>query len=289
VHASRELDVVNASARHATRRDDALATATLAPAVPEQFHIGPGHLFGYISGRAIGLDPLPIADENHLATVHIAYQFGGPRDALSISPRGYVLLGASQSDADAGAEPQYLPDPAQPNGLLAPFWSDLSFEGAPGVFGSIVANSSGMRWIVVEWRMRHAATGEPVAFELWIGLNGVDDVTFAYAPRFGIAPGLDETVGVENSDGSQGEMITGLPSTDLRATATAAQPGGTFDFDTAFRGAHEGTATVTASAAIAQSAWVSTATSSIGVVRRSSRVTRTVWNAARSSPTHLGA
>ena len=77
--------------------------------------------------------------------------------------------------------------------------------------------------------MRHRlGDRERRTFQLWLGLNGVEDVTFAYPggrpPQ--IPAGQPVTIGVENSDGTQGEVDTGGRAGDRRVTTVAARPGG---------------------------------------------------------------
>ncbi|MFN8198950.1 MAG: hypothetical protein U0R72_11560 [Nakamurella multipartita] len=53
----------------------------------------------------------------------------------------------------------------------------------------------------------------PAPFQTWIGVNGTQDISFAYDPdNLPAAPGSQAlTVGAENSDGSGGGQISGLP------------------------------------------------------------------------------
>ena len=77
--------------------------------------------------------------------------------------------------------PQTLPDPARPNGVLAPFWTDLDGTGAPGIFIAVLTDGVNT-WIVVESRLNVFGTTSQRVFQAWIGVNGTEDITFAYDP-----------------------------------------------------------------------------------------------------------
>jgi hypothetical protein len=143
-----------------------------------------------------------------------------------------VAGGATGQDIDF--IPQTFPNPARPNGVLAPFWTDLDGTGAPGIFVAILTDGVD-DWLVVESRLNVFGTSSLRVFQAWIGLNGTEDITFAYDP--GNLPadpaGQPFNVGAENADGSAGDQIAGLPTEDLRVTSTLGAPGGalTYSFD----------------------------------------------------------
>jgi hypothetical protein len=134
-----------------------------------------------------------------------------------------VMLVAPASRA--GQAPGTLGSPQSPNGILAPFWTDLDGTGAPGIY--IADLTDGVdSWIVVEWRVNVFGTTSLRTFQVWIGINGVEDITYAYNPAAlpGDPAGHPFVVGVENLDGSSGASITGLPSGDLRVTSVSTPP-----------------------------------------------------------------
>ena len=78
-------------------------------------------------------------------------------------------------------------------------------------------------WTVVEWRVNAFGTNDLKVFQIWIGTNGVQDITFAYDPtNLPSANGLSQavTIGAENAGGTVGGQISGLPTQDLRVTST---------------------------------------------------------------------
>jgi len=70
------------------------------------------------------------------------------------------------------------------------------------------------------------------SFQIWIGIDGVEDISYTYGPLEGNGDGGFLTVGAENKFGNRGANFyvdgTGtLPSstTDLRVTTTPTTPG----------------------------------------------------------------
>jgi hypothetical protein len=85
-------------------------------------------------------------------------------------------------------------------------------------------------WLVVELT-EHPFNGSPSTletFQVWIGVNGTQDISFTYDPaNLPNATGLTQpvVVGVENDDGSGGQTLGTLPTQDLVVTSTAPIPG----------------------------------------------------------------
>ena len=162
---------------------------------------------------------------------------------LGVTSNGYLVAGGVSSATQITPLPQHLLDPAQPNAVLAPFWTNLDGTGAPGIQ---VANlTDGVdNWIVVEWRELVAGTTSPRTFQVWVGINGTEDVTYAYDPaNLPAAPpgALGLTVGAENFEGTGGAHITSAPIEDLRVASDPALPGGTLTYSFQVQGVQAGT------------------------------------------------
>ena len=95
---------------------------------------------------------------------------------------GYISVGGTLDAADISFLPQTFPNPAKPNGVLAPYWTDLDGKDAPGI--TVGSLSDGMNsWIVVQWNTH--VFGDPSAagtraMQVWIGVNGTQDISYAY-------------------------------------------------------------------------------------------------------------
>jgi hypothetical protein len=118
---------------------------------------------------------------------------------------------------------------------MAPFWSDLDGTNADGIRAAQLCDDTDACWTVIEWRVQvfgGPTIGDPAVrvFQLWLGNNGVEDVTFTYDPanRPAAPPtsyGL--TIGAENVDGSFGGQIAApAPASDYRVTSAPGSPGG---------------------------------------------------------------
>jgi hypothetical protein len=223
------------------------ASATLAGRQPDAPTVAPGSLFGYIPLDAFGVTPIAVGDEQALNFNVPAFTFAGQTfTRVGVVSDGYLVAGGA-SGQDIDFVPQTLPDPARPNGVLAPFWTDLDGTGAPGIFAATLTDGVNS-WLVIESRLNIFGTTSQRVFQAWIGLNGSEDITFAYDPANlpGAPPaGSGLTVGAENGDGSAGDQTAptfpGTPPTeDQRVTSTPGAPGGsltyTFDVKGVFRG-----------------------------------------------------
>jgi subtilisin family serine protease len=221
------------------------AQATLAGRQPDAPHIAPGALFGYLPLDAFGVTPIAVGDEQALNFNVPEFTFAGQTfTQLGVVSDGYLVAGGATGQ-DVDFIPQTFPNPARPNGVLAPFWTDLDGTGAPGIF--IATLTDGVdTWIVVESRLNVFGTTSQRVFQAWIGVNGTEDITFAYDP--GNLPadpaGQPFNVGAENADGSAGDQIAGLPTGDLRVASTPGAPGGALTYSFNVKGVMAGVGTV---------------------------------------------
>jgi hypothetical protein len=102
------------------------AAATIAGRQPDAPQIAPGQgPAGYLPLDAFGIAPTPIGDEQIINVDVPEFTFAGETyTRLGVTSDGYMVAGGGDAD-DVSFEPQTLPDPARPNGVLAPFWTDL--------------------------------------------------------------------------------------------------------------------------------------------------------------------
>ena len=99
---------------------------------------------------------------------------------------------------------------------------------------------------MIEYRVNVFGTTSSRVFQTWIGINGAQDITYAYDPANlpGTPTGQPFLVGAENELG-QGDMTPTLPTGDLRVTSTAPTPGASASYTVNVRGVSAGTGTVT--------------------------------------------
>jgi hypothetical protein len=84
-------------------------------------------------------------------------------------------------------------------------------------------------------------------FQTWIGVNGVEDITFNYPPgNLPADPGQALVIGAENENGSGGEALPPgvLPTEDLAVVSSDPIPGGSVSYTVDVRGDRRGSAVV---------------------------------------------
>lgn len=225
--------------RHAQLADLVLAGETSG--VPS---VDNGALFGYIPLDAFGLTPSPIGDEQIINFNVPEYLYNGVAyNRIGVDSNGYAIAGGGTSEDNECCNLPTGPSAAPPNNMLAPFWTDLDGTGAPGVYAGTLTDGVDT-WLVVEYRVNVFGTNSRRTFQMWIGLNGTQDITYAYDPTaLPAGPGQPFLVGAENEFG-QGDMTAVLPTTDQRVTSTDPSPGASVSYAVTVRGTARGTGTV---------------------------------------------
>ncbi|MBE2317673.1 cadherin-like domain-containing protein [Solirubrobacter sp. CPCC 204708] len=184
----------------------------------------PGNVFGYIPLTAFGSNTvLPVGDEQTVNIDTPAFVYNGETfTRLGINSNGYLIPGGGEAE-DNRSDPAF--GTARPNGVLAPFWTDLDGTGKPGVLVNVLTDGVSS-WLVVEWQVDVAGTDSERVFQAWIGVNGAQDVQYAYRFDTIAESGLDLLVGAENLDGtlSAGLPRNALPTTDLRVWSAEPTP-----------------------------------------------------------------
>ena len=132
-------------------------------------------------------------------------------DRIGVDSNGYLIVGGGSSRGQRVLQPAGGPDPARPNNVLAPFWTDLDGTGAPGIFVGVLTDGVNS-WLVIEYQVNVFGTTDLRTFQVWIGINGVEDITYEYAANQTDPAGQDFLVGAENLLGD-GDMEAVLPTT----------------------------------------------------------------------------
>ncbi|MCW6005780.1 S8 family serine peptidase [Micromonospora sp. CPCC 205371] len=218
-----------AGARRVVKNDVPLAGAK--PGVPS---LAPGTVAGYLPLADFGVTPTPVGDEDILNFNVPPFVYGGQTyTRIGIDSNGYAVVGGGTSEDNNCCELTQIPDPARPNNILAPFWTDLSGESDQGILATVLSDGVN-RWLVVEWQVDVWGTDSNRHFQIWIGLGGEEDIVFAYDPdALPAAPGTQELiVGAENINGSGGEQLPAgtLPTEDLRVTSSPPTAGASVSY-----------------------------------------------------------
>jgi subtilisin family serine protease len=160
---------------------------------------------GYLPLSLFGIAPLGgIGDETIVNFNTYPFVYAGETySQIGMVSNGYAVVGGGDG-ADINYINQVLPDPARPNNVLAPFWTDLN-PAFGGELRAAYLTGGGMTWLVLEWEDVRCYTDiELNSFQIWIGVNGVEDISFTYGPVGDGDIGY-LTVGAENEYGNSGQ------------------------------------------------------------------------------------
>jgi subtilisin family serine protease len=207
---------------------------------------GPNPAGGWLP-MSLFTGPIAVGDEQVVNFNTPPYVYAGQTfTQMGVTSNGYLVAGTGTAQ-DVEFDPPGIPNPAQPNNLLAPFWTDLNGDGAPGI--RVVVLTDGVNsWVVVEWELNPFGTsGNEQIFQTWIGINGVEDISFAYDPANLPTSPWPLEVGAENVDGSAGDTLgfNVTPTVDLDVISSDPVPGGSVSYDVHVRGIIPGTGTAT--------------------------------------------
>ena len=184
---------------------------------------------GYLPLSLFGIAPITgVGDETIINLSIPPYVFAGETwTSIGMVSNGYAVAGGG-TGADVDYINQVLPDPTLPNNVLAPFWTDLN-PGAGGALRAGFLAGGGLTWLVLDWENVPTWSGDEVdSFQIWIGLNGYEDISFTYGP-VGDGDTGALTVGAENRFGNSGQNWyangTGTLVTDGAEVRVASVPG----------------------------------------------------------------
>ena len=231
-----------------------LWNGTLDPALPPSVDalLSPGD--GFIDIDFITPEPALWGDETivnyDLSGVEVYYG-DVVYDTLGVTSNGYMVMGGG-GVADVEFVPQDMPDPANPNNVLAPYWTDLNFDDGGDVFVGYDGCFLVFQWDAVP--VYGTAGAETRSFQIWLitadcsdanSVPGGDYITFEYdAADMGPGAGDGLNVGAEDALGLTGADL-GIdvePDTDGYYVLTGtSQAGGSMTITYDARGKSPGT------------------------------------------------
>lgn len=225
-----------------------LDDVTLAQAVPGNPTLAPGsNPAGVWLPLSQFAAPIALGDEEVVNFNTPPFVYAGQiYTQMGVTSNGYLVAGPA-TGADVEFDPPGIPNPAPPNNVLAPFWTDLNGEGSPGI--RVVTLTDGVNtWIVVEWELNpFGEVGNEQIFQTWLGINGVEDISFAYDPNNLPDSPWPLEVGAENVAGTDGATLgfNVTPTEDQVVASSDPVPGGAVSYDVHVRGIIPGTGTAT--------------------------------------------
>ena len=213
---------------------------------PQTLEFVPGSTpFGYfpLSTFFLPLTCSSVCDDTSITLSGFpAFTYAGTSyNSVVMSSNGFFVAGGDSTNAFTPFN-QNLPDPAAPNNVIAPFWTDLDMDGTSptdsggGIWYAGLLSSGPFTWLVLEWQNAElfGLPGSAYTAQVWIEL-GSSNISVAYAS---LSPGIPGflTVGVEDLVGAAGSSRyyngAGTPPATGSGgeLAVDAQPGGTADF-----------------------------------------------------------
>jgi hypothetical protein len=183
------------------------------------------------------IEPVPLGDDVGINFTLPEFWYGHERwTRIGIVSNGYAVVGGVD-DLDVSASPQLLPDGHLPNNVLAPFWTDLEGRDGKDLYAATITDATGAQYAVFQWNVQlHGRAGEPRVFQLWVGLNDAQEISFVYDPKRlpAVPAGGRVAIGAENELGNRAALLdpdlaTG-PRGDLSVLSDAGSPAGTYTF-----------------------------------------------------------
>jgi hypothetical protein len=183
---------------------------------------------GYLALSLFAITPIAGMLDDTIVNFNVPnFNYAGETwNSLGVASNGFLVVGGGSNPSFSN---QHLPDSTDPNNVLAPFWTDLNPETGGHVYIGVLTDGTNS-WVVTDWEVvpiysNHFAVN---SFEVWIGVNGVEDITFTYGP---VTSGDNNmlTVGAEDKTGTVGDNyyfngIGTLPTegAELRVTTSGA-------------------------------------------------------------------
>jgi subtilisin family serine protease len=209
-------------------------SGTLSPSVPPQIAsiTAGGSPAGYLPLALFGITPIGgVGDDTITNFTTPTFFYGGESySSLGVVSNGYLVLGGGAA-ADIVFTPQVFPNPARPNNVVAPFWSDLNPAAAGAIrIGTLTDGVS--TWIVVDWAgVRNFSNPTTHSFEVWLKTGTApasEEVTMAYGTAGPGDPASGVNWGAENRDGTSGKNLAAAPAngSDWKINTTPPQAGG---------------------------------------------------------------
>jgi len=124
--------------------------------------------------------------------------YGQDKTTVKISSNGYLTFGGDGTDYSNDP----IPDSLDPNDFIAPFWDDLDPDyGSQGEI-YYYYDTANQRFIVEYKEVQHFPSGNPETFEVILYADG--STVYQYQTVSNVT---SCTVGIENSDGSDGLQV----------------------------------------------------------------------------------
>ncbi|HVM67480.1 MAG TPA: hypothetical protein VMU14_21590, partial [Acidimicrobiales bacterium] len=219
-------------------------TGALTPSLPPQVTsitdiTGSGPAGGYLPLSLFGIAPISGVGDDTITNFNVpTFFYGGePYTRIGVVSNGYVVVGGGNA-SDINFFPQTFPNPARPNNVVAPFWTDLN-PPAGGAVRIATLTDGASTWLVVDYdAVKNFSNATTHTGEIWVrlatGSPGTGPSSEQLTVSYGTAnaasgdPGSSMNWGAENRDGTSGVNIASAPAdnSEYRVTLTGPTAGG---------------------------------------------------------------
>lgn len=220
-------------------------TAALPPTVDAVTPVSPDETpgGGFLPLAGFGITPIAGIGDESIANFDVpSFVYGGEvYTRVGLTSNGYLVVGGGTS-ADVEYEPPAsFPDPASPNNVLAPFWTDLN--PAAGGALRIATLSDGVNdFLIAEWDAVPSWSGGSNSFQVWITLGATEQTWFTYGGALTPDAAVGSLTGAENRTGSSGVTVDPVdPDSAYEVLTSPPQAGGAVTFDYTVKGLLRGT------------------------------------------------
>lgn len=182
------------------------AQITLDAPVPILEPVNWGGFYDVTFAKAIDLDNIcaPDCDDAAINLNGIGlYYFGTYYTGIGISSNGFLQPGGATS---ATASSQLLPNPADPNNVIAPLWTDLDLDSGGDWFYAFLTDGVNY-YDVFQWTdVPQYGTTDLYTFQIWL-VYDTDTMFFSYDSFPAGVAIYDTTIGIEDPTGNVGSTF----------------------------------------------------------------------------------
>ena len=214
--AGRGLRYDNVSGANSVSKHGATWSGSLSPAIPPQVlsitQSNNTPAGGYLPLSLFGVPPLGGVGDDTVTNLNVpTFFYGGePYTRIGVSSDGYLIVGGATAAADVTPVPQHFPNPARPNNVIAPLWTDLN-PPAGGAIRVASLTDGTNSWIVIDWNaVKDFGDAQTNTFEVWLQQGATPDkeqISINYGSIGTGDPGTGVNWGAENRDGTSGVNI----------------------------------------------------------------------------------
>ncbi|QNO36416.1 S8 family serine peptidase [Protaetiibacter sp. SSC-01] len=222
-------------------------TAALPPTIDAIDAVDPAETVsgGYLPLSDFGIAPVAgVGDESIVNFTVPSFVYGGEvYDRIGVVSNGYVVIGGGTAGDVEYEPPASFPDPATPNNVIAPFWTDLNPADGGGIRVGTLSDDTGTQYLVVDWEDIHAwSGGDGNSFQVWIQLGATENNWMTYGGELTPDTASGWLAGAENRNGTSGVSLSDVDTESAYVVRTSPPTaGGVVTFDYTVKGLLRGT------------------------------------------------